>query len=55
MCIFVGCLIVLIGTAIQGSAPNLAQFLGGRFVLGFVVDPSSLNSEVMKGRLTLVL
>ena len=34
LCIFIGCLIVLIGTAIQGSANNLGQFMGGRFVLG---------------------
>ncbi|KAI8635514.1 lactose permease [Xylariaceae sp. FL1651] len=34
-CIFVGCLIVLIGTAIQASANHLGQFIGGRFVLGF--------------------
>ncbi|KAH7130830.1 general substrate transporter [Dendryphion nanum] len=34
-CIFIGCVIVLIGTAIQGSAQNLGAFMGGRFVLGF--------------------
>ncbi|KAI0388343.1 lactose permease [Xylariaceae sp. FL0594] len=34
-CIFVGCLIVLIGTAVQGSAHQLGQFIGGRFILGF--------------------
>jgi MFS family permease len=34
-CIFIGCLIVLIGTAVQGAANNLGQFIGGRFVLGF--------------------
>lgn len=35
MCIFVGCAIVLVGTAIQGSAHSMGQFIGGRFVLGF--------------------
>lgn len=35
ICIFVGCLLVLVGTAIQGSAHGLQQFIGGRFVLGF--------------------
>lgn len=35
VCIFVGCLIVVIGTAVQGSAQNLRAFQGGRFVLGF--------------------
>lgn len=35
VCIFVGCLLVLVGTAIQGSAHSLNQYVGGRFVLGF--------------------
>lgn len=35
ICIFVGCVLVLIGTAIQGSAHSLNQYVGGRFVLGF--------------------
>lgn len=35
ICIFVGCLLVVVGTAIQGSAHGLQQFIGGRFVLGF--------------------
>ncbi|KAI1160308.1 lactose permease [Nemania serpens] len=34
-CIFIGCLIVLVGTAIQGSANQLGQFIAGRFILGF--------------------
>ncbi|KAK5626077.1 hypothetical protein RRF57_001792 [Xylaria bambusicola] len=34
-CIFIGCIIVLIGTAIQGSANHLRQFISGRFILGF--------------------
>ncbi|KAH6648093.1 general substrate transporter [Truncatella angustata] len=34
-CIFIGCVIVLIGTAIQGSAHHMGQFIGGRFILGF--------------------
>ncbi|GIK01960.1 hypothetical protein Aspvir_006003 [Aspergillus viridinutans] len=34
-CIFLGCLIVLIGTAVQGSANHLGQFIAGRFILGF--------------------
>ena len=34
-CIFIGCLIVLVGTAVQVSANSLSQFIGGRFVLGF--------------------
>lgn len=35
ICIFVGCAIVLIGTAIQTPATSLGMFIGGRFVLGF--------------------
>ncbi|KAF2177582.1 lactose permease [Zopfia rhizophila CBS 207.26] len=35
ICIFVGCLLVLVGTAIQTSAHTMGQFIGGRFVLGF--------------------
>ncbi|KAI0542010.1 lactose permease [Xylaria digitata] len=34
-CIFIGCIIVLVGTAVQGSANHLGQFTGGRFILGF--------------------
>lgn len=32
--IFVGCIVVLIGTAIQTTAHTQDQFIGGRFVLG---------------------
>ncbi|KEY69461.1 hypothetical protein S7711_02002 [Stachybotrys chartarum IBT 7711] len=34
-CIFIGCFLVLVGTAIQTTANTLDQFIGGRFVLGF--------------------
>ncbi|KAK8084251.1 lactose permease [Apiospora hydei] len=34
-CIFIGCLIVLIGTAIQATAHEMGHFIAGRFVLGF--------------------
>lgn len=34
-CIFIGCAIVLLGTAVQATAATLNQFIGGRFVLGF--------------------
>ena len=34
-CIFVGCVIVLIGTAIQTASNSQGQFIGGRFILGF--------------------
>jgi sugar porter (SP) family MFS transporter len=34
-CIFIGCALVLVGTAIQTPATSLDMFIGGRFVLGF--------------------
>ncbi|RDW75472.1 putative lactose permease [Coleophoma cylindrospora] len=34
ICIFVGCLIVLVGTAIQASSHKMSVFMGGRFLLG---------------------
>lgn len=34
-CIFIGCVLVCVGTAIQTSAHAQGQFMGGRFVLGF--------------------
>ncbi|CAO2649157.1 Nn.00g101060.m01.CDS01 [Neocucurbitaria sp. VM-36] len=35
VCIFVGCALVLVGTAVQSSAHGMGQFIGGRFLLGF--------------------
>ncbi|KAF2794605.1 MFS lactose permease-like protein [Melanomma pulvis-pyrius CBS 109.77] len=35
VCIFVGCALVLVGTAVQASAHTMDQFIGGRFLLGF--------------------
>lgn len=35
ICIFVGCVLVLIGTAVQTTAHGMGQFIGGRFLLGF--------------------
>ncbi|KAI0016795.1 lactose permease [Xylariomycetidae sp. FL0641] len=34
-CIFVGCVIVLIGTAVQVTSHKMVQFVLGRFILGF--------------------
>lgn len=34
-CIFVGCLLVLVGTAVQATSSGLSHFMGGRFLLGF--------------------
>ncbi|KAL1590125.1 hypothetical protein WHR41_01269 [Cladosporium halotolerans] len=35
ICIFVGCFLVLVGTAVQTTAHETGQFIGGRFILGF--------------------
>ncbi|KAL1654833.1 hypothetical protein SLS61_002582 [Didymella pomorum] len=35
MCIFVGCALVLVGTAVQATAHGTGHFVGGRFILGF--------------------
>lgn len=40
-CIFIGCFLVLVGTAVQGSAHSLGQFIGGRFLLGFSASIAS--------------
>ncbi|CBX97150.1 hypothetical protein IAQ61_007913 [Plenodomus lingam] len=41
ICIFVGCLVVIIGTAVQASANTTGQFIGGRFLLGFGASVAS--------------
>lgn len=46
-CIFIGCLIVLVGTAIQTPANSLAQFVGGRFVLGLGASSEYWKSFIM--------
>lgn len=35
VCIFVGCFLVIVGTAVQASAHQMGQFIAGRFILGF--------------------
>lgn len=35
ICIFIGCAIVLVGTAVQATAHETGHFIAGRFVLGF--------------------
>jgi len=41
VCIFVGCFLVLVGTAVQASAHSRGQFIGGRFLLGFSASIAS--------------
>lgn len=38
---FLGCLIIIIGTCVQATSTNLGGFMGGRFVLGFGVAITS--------------
>ena len=38
---FIGCLVIVIGTCVQASCHNLAGFMGGRFILGFGVAITS--------------
>jgi MFS family permease len=35
ICILVGCILVIVGTAVQATAHTTGHFIGGRFVLGF--------------------
>jgi MFS family permease len=35
ICIFVGCALVLVGTAVQATANETGHFIAGRFILGF--------------------
>lgn len=61
--ILVGCVIMIVGAALQGSAQNLATFEGGRFMLGFGNSLAQLSSPMLltelchpqhRGRLTTV-
>ena len=38
---FIGCVVIVIGTCVQASCRNLAGFMGGRFILGFGVAITS--------------
>lgn len=38
---FIGCVIIVVGTCIQATCTNLGGFMGGRFVLGFGVAITS--------------
>ena len=47
-CIFIGCLIVLIGTAVQTSCHTRSAFMGGRFILGFGAAIASVSPKLLK-------
>jgi MFS family permease len=47
-CIFIGCLIVLIGTAIQASCHTRSVFMGGRFILGLGASLASAAGPVRR-------
>jgi len=38
---FIGCIVIVVGTCIQATCYNLAGFMGGRFILGFGVAITS--------------
>lgn len=38
---FIGSLLIVIGTCIQATSQNLSQFMGGRFIVGFGVAITS--------------
>ena len=54
-CIFVGCLIVLIGTAVQTSCHTRSAFMGGRFILGFGAAIASVSPKLLHHRKAVVL
>ena len=44
-CIFVGCLTVALGTAVQTSSHTRSAFMGGRFILGFGAAIASVRQR----------
>ena len=48
VCIFVGCVLVLVGTAIQTTSHHMGQFIGGRFILGFGGQHTNVCFTVQK-------
>ena len=47
-CIFIGCLIVIIGTAVQTSCHTRSAFMGGRFILGFGAAIASVSRRSLR-------
>jgi sugar porter (SP) family MFS transporter len=45
--IVIGCLIMLVGAAIQAAAKNLDYFMGGRFLMGFGNSLAQLSSPLL--------
>ncbi|KAF2126521.1 general substrate transporter [Dothidotthia symphoricarpi CBS 119687] len=45
--IVVGCVIMIVGAAIQGAAKNLSYFMGGRFLMGFGNSLAQLSSPLL--------
>jgi sugar porter (SP) family MFS transporter len=45
--IFLGCIIMIVGAAIQAAAKNLGYFMGGRFLMGFGNSLAQLSSPLL--------
>ncbi|KAF1921369.1 general substrate transporter [Ampelomyces quisqualis] len=45
--IVLGCIIMVVGAAIQGAAKNLDYFMGGRFLMGFGNSLAQLSSPLL--------
>ncbi|KAH8702744.1 general substrate transporter [Phaeosphaeriaceae sp. PMI808] len=45
--IVIGCIIMIVGAAIQGAAKNLHYFMGGRFLMGFGNSLAQLSSPLL--------
>jgi MFS family permease len=46
-CILLGCIIMIVGAAIQGAAKNVDYFMGGRFLIGFGNSLAQLSSPLL--------
>jgi len=45
--IALGCVIMIVGAAVQGAAKNLGYFMGGRFLMGFGNSLAQLSSPLL--------
>ncbi|GMF68338.1 unnamed protein product [Aspergillus oryzae] len=43
---FIGSLIIIVGTILEASAPKVAQFIGGRFLIGMGISISNTSAPI---------
>lgn len=55
VCIFVGCLIVIVGTIIQTTCHTKSVFMGGRFILGLGAAIASAAGPAYTVRIFLLM